>query len=326
MAVAGYAVIAHTVDGGDHVVVPNIVDQSVVAAHAMLVQQGLELGPPREIYNVDKPKNHVVAQRPAAGRVVRTGRKVHPVISVGPDLEQAPNLIGRRIEDVQEELGGQGLFQVGSLVARMPHSSEANRILGQDPAPGMRIPRGTDISVLVSAGTGARGFPMADLIDIGIEEAQREVEQLGLVPILLRVDRAGAPFDIVLEQDPPADVFVEPGDEVRLMARTTADTAETWREIRVSYTVPESTRGPQEVRIDAAPRGGIPWTVYPRPEDLDEMGRPPRFRSGTRITVPLRFRDEMTVTIYLEGERVRSYQYRGDDDPIINNYDPEGDR
>ncbi len=134
MAGAGYYVFMEALDGGQHVTVPNVVGLPITEASFLLAERGLELGKQEQVTHPTVPKYHVIAQRPDAGRVVRTGRKVYPVVSMGTPFLTAPSYVKKALNDARQEIT-ESRFRVGT-VARIPHKSPRDTIIAQDPPPG----------------------------------------------------------------------------------------------------------------------------------------------------------------------------------------------
>lgn len=315
MAAAGYYVFNQAVAGGRYVTVPNIVDLPLVDAYTVLVEQGLELGEKHEVFDSAKPKNYVIAQRPQAGKVVRAGHKVHPTVSVGPDLVKMPSLIGQTTSEAQAAVSRAGQFNPNPVVATMPHRASFDLVIGQDPPPGKAVPRGTVISLLVSSGSATGNLLMQDLTGMAWEEAQRVLTRSGLKPVCIRTDRPDAPFDVVVSQQPPAGTLVQRGDEVKFWVRTSAEIADAYREVKIAYTVPYSWFD-REVRVDLVTPGSSPWTLFPQAKHYVD-GKPPRFSGGETLPLSFSFRDQVTVEIYLDGKKVQSYYYKGDAEPVV---------
>lgn len=324
MAGVGYLVFVRAAEGGDYVTIPNVANRSLSEAYEEILRHGLQVGKTEEKLTDSVPANSVIAQRPPAGRVVRAGRRVDLTVSVGPDLEETPSLIGQTLRDVQTAIASKGLFTITTPVARMPHSSPPDLVIGQDPPPGKRLPRGGSIALLVSTGTGtARSFPMRDIIGMKYQDALRVLNELGLAPKPILVRRPDAPTDIVLDQEPPANTLVSQGTEVRFRLRSSAQIPGAWREATITYTVPR-TLFKKEVRIVAIGKDGRPFQLFPRPEDYED-GSPPKYDTGTRITQPLFYEDQVSVEIYLDGAKVQSYYFEGDAEPVVTNHDIEGE-
>jgi len=257
----------------------------------------------------------VIAQRPAAGKVVRTGRKVYPTVSSGTQMVPVPSFLRRTLKDACEEMD-QGPFRLGS-VARIPHAAPRDTIIAQDPAPPMTIRTGGSVSFLVSDSPTELTFLMPDLRGKPVEDVLRVLSPMGVLPVPKREDSPDAAFDVVLEQQPAPGTLIHEGATVFYHVRASGGIAlpDARRLVEVTYTVPHSLR-PQEVRVDTVDRNGVRQTVFPQASDYVD-GAPPRLVSGQSITIPVWFVGEMTVEVFLDQEKARSYYYKGDSEPVV---------
>ncbi|HEO70205.1 MAG TPA: PASTA domain-containing protein [Candidatus Hydrogenedentes bacterium] len=319
MAGAGYYVFNQVLEGGEYVRVPDITGQDVTNASYLLAEQGLEMGKIEEMPDEGIPKGRVVAQRPAAGKVVRSGRKIYPTVSSGSQTVPAPNFLRRALRDACEELD-QSQFRLGT-VARIPHTAPRGTIIAQDPAPPMTMPAGGAISFLVSDSPERLTYLMPDIVDKPVDEVLRTLSPMGVLPVPKRVDEPGARLDTVLDQDPAPGTLIHEGDTVFYFVRPSGEVAlpDARRRVEVTYTVPPWP-GPCEVRIDTIDRNGVRQTVFPQVSDYVN-GAPPMLVTGQSITLPIWFVGKMTVEVLLDGNRVRTYLYEGDGEPEIKSFE-----
>jgi len=317
MAGAGYYVFTEALSGGDPVRIPNVARRHVTDASYMLAERGLEMGKLKEMPDDRVPKGHVIAQRPPAGRVVRTGRKVDLTVSAGTQMMVAPNFLRRTLKDARDEIQ-QLPFAMGT-VARIAHPKQRDTIIAQDPSPPARVLRGGKIHFLVSEGPSPLSSFMPDLRGKPAEDVQRILAPLGVLPIPKRVEE-GPPDveqDIVFDQRPPVGTVIHKGETVYYYVWASGEVSlpDARRRVEVAYTVPQLTQ-PCELRIDVI-RDGERETRFPRRQDYVD-GAPPKLVSGQTVTLQDEpFVDEMTVEIFLDGEKVQSHYYKGDARPVI---------
>jgi len=318
MAAAGYYVFHEALSGGEYVRVPNIVGSHVTDASLRLAEQGLEMGKLRELPDERVARGHVITQRPSAGRVVRTGRKVYPTVSAGDEMIPVENYVNRPIEGVRDEIE-QRAYHMGT-VARIPHSAPRGTIIAQDPAPPRSVRSDGEVHFLVSDSPSAQTFLMPDLKGKPVQEVLRLLSPMGVLPVPRRVDTVGAEYNVVLDQQPAAGTLIHEGATVAYFVRPSGDVAlpDSRRLVEVTYTIPPSA-SPRAIRVDTLDRNGVRQTVYPQLTDYVE-GAPPRLVSGQSITIPIWFIGEMTVEIFIDQVRVRSLYYKGDAEAIVKTY------
>lgn len=332
MAGAGYYVFNQAAAGGGYVTVPNIVGKRFDEASYLLAANGLGVGPQTAKASQDVAPYHVIAQTPEAGKVVRTGRRVYPTVSKGPDYQMTPDLMAKLVDMAMAAIE-QNDLKIGST-ARIPHPEPRETVIGQDPAPGREILAGAEVHLLVSSGSTPGNRYMPDLLGKTLPEVTKILAPLGVDGVALRVDRPDAPFDIVLDQRPQPGTLVGPGEKVVYEIRPSTQSTDLWRERQIEYTVPPGETN-RAVRIEMRSKDGGRTVLFPRPQDYVD-GRPPRV---SRISVPLRMKEdpsiEATVEVYLDNRLVRTYFFQGDADPIVEDYtdsdaarvspQPEGD-
>ncbi len=317
MAVSALYVLDHVMAGGEFVQVPDIQGLPITEASRVLAEAGLELGAPREIVTDEVPLYHVIAQQPEAGAVLRTGRRVAPTVS-GREHASVPEVVGRTLSEAQATIE-QNRFTVGAT-ARMPHEASRDTVLAQDPPPNSRVDRTGEINLLLSAGTEGETFLMPDLIGTPVEEALNTLSSLGVNAQAHEVETTDGDYDVVLDHYPPPGTVLREGDVVQYDVRPSGqvEMPTPRRRVEVGYTVP-NVSAPVEVRMDVIGRTGARRTAFPRQSHYVD-GAPPRFEAGTTITLPVAFYDEVTVEVYLNGERVRSYYYEGNADAVVTDF------
>lgn len=301
MAFAGYYVFTEAASSGDYVTVPDIVDLPFTEAARVLRSQGLELGE-WEYLNSSKPKDHVIAQRPPAGSVVKTGRKVFPTIS-GQSLEEAPNLVGKNLGEVEDLARTQGFKIVQS---RIPTDKPSDTVLSQDPAPGQKNPQGrNEIHVLVSAGA-SQMLMMPDLVGRRIEQVPSLLSPLGVEAQTQAIDAPDQPMGIVLAQEPAAGTYLKKGDQITIRTRAAEsrkeeDTSDVAQNAVLVYNDIPFSWSERTVRFDVIDVNGrrksTPWVI--------EGGE----TKGLRLKFTYAGRDA-TVEVFLDDRVVKSIKYR----------------
>jgi eukaryotic-like serine/threonine-protein kinase len=318
MAGAGWYVVNNMLAGGEHVTVPNIVDMPISNATTLLLERGLEMGTPMTQQNEAVPRNHVISQRPPAGTVVRTGRRVVPTVSVGPEAVPVGNVVGKVQDQAVADITREGMFKVGTR-ARIYHSAPRDTVIAQDPPPNAQAPAGAEIHLLISDGGAGRTSFMPNLIDLPMQDVVRILAPYKVNARVLRVDRPEAPFDVVLDQSPPAGTRIQEGEDVTYSVRAPQVTLRTQP---AEYVVPPSAV-PREVRIDVVDKDGQRRTIFPREKDYVD-GQPPRYESGTELQIPaFEYEQRIRTEIFLDGQRVRAFEYIGAAPPTVTDYPME---
>jgi serine/threonine-protein kinase len=317
MGAAGAYVFLRAISGGEMVTVPTCTNRPITEAHNIIAQEGLELGKQTNVFSESVPEFYVIGQRPEPGKVVRAGRKVNLTVSSGRDRVQTPALVGKSLKAARDALQ-ESRFTPGT-VGRIPHDLPPDTVVGQDPPVGSAITAGSEIHLLVSAGSERRTF-MPDLRDMEVEQALQVLSTLNVVPIPKRVEQPGAAFDVILDQHPPAGTLIQEGQSVEYTVRASGEIAlpDARRRVWANFVVPGSGDS-HAIRVDLIDRSGTRRTVYPGEEDYKE-GEPPAHVTGTQINIPVLYIDEATVEFYVDGAKAIAYYFKGDAEPIVTNY------
>jgi hypothetical protein len=128
--------------------VPDVVGMSEEDATAALEQQGFGVTTPSEASSTI-PEGHVIRQSPAAGELIPPGDIIEVVVSREPEAV-VPGLDGD-YDAVAAALLAAGLEPVHRPVWSGA-GSEVGAVVGLDPPPGSRVPRGSPVHVAVNAG------------------------------------------------------------------------------------------------------------------------------------------------------------------------------
>ncbi len=313
---------SRAVAGGEYVTVPNVVGESITQASFELGELGLELGKQTGMPSDQFPRYHVIAQRPAAGKVVRAGRKIYPTVSTGRESVAAPDLAGMPQAEAIDAVGRQ--FKLGT-VARMPSAAPRDTVIAQEPRPGKSTAPGAEINMLLSAGSATGLVFMPNIAGKSIEEAVAMLTSLNVKVVPRRVDAPEAAHGVVLAQDPPPGTVIGEGDTVTYEIRGEVKEAPERHKADVTY-VPPFDWFEHDLRIDVVSGSGVRKTVFPAEKDR-EAGLRPTYQAGQPIHLTITFSEEITVEVYVDNQKVRSYYYEGDAEAVITDYNVlvEGD-
>jgi len=310
MAATGYYVYDKALAGGEPVQIPNIVGLPLEEASARLAERGLEMGRQQPVPHETAPKYQIISQRPDSGRVVRTGRKVYPTVSMGPDFLTAPSLVQRSLEDARSELAN-SRFRIGS-VARIPHTSPRNTVIAQDPPPGQNIAVQGNVHLLVSDGDAQYKDYMPELLGKSIRDIEAILApyKVTIVPEIAQ-NLPNAREDIVLEQDPLPATMIFDGQIVTYKVKpsgriTLPDTRHTGTVRHVMST----NWYDRDVRIEQVDQLGNRTVIGSYPSATDEQSRAERV-SGSALVIPVTYISACTVEVYVNGNRAAAYALSG---------------
>lgn len=320
MAGTGYYVYNSVLSGGAYVKVPDVTMHPITEASLILAQQGLEVDSQNQVADERVPKYHVIVQRPAAGKVVRSGRKVYLTVSAGNESLSPPDVVGKSLAEAEEALR-QTSFSIGS-VARIADASPRDTVLAQDPAATRLVASNATISLLVSDGRSAgNAWLMPDLFHKPVQEVLQLLAPFNVKPVPNIVEQSDQPMDVVLDQQPSAGSLIQEGDRVVYSVRPsgTVSLPDVQRKANITYVVPAAPYD-REVRIDAIDRNGTRVTLFPL-EKQYVNGEAPRLAPGSSLALPpVSYVDRMAIEVYIDGQLAESRFYEGDGEPKITPY------
>lgn len=315
MAASAYYVYTVTLEAGEPVQVPSIVNLPLDEAILRLREQGLDLGKQDPAPHDTLPKGHIISQRPAPGRVVRTGRKVYTTVSMGKDFLTAPTLENQYLEKATEELD-LAPFQLGS-VSRVPDSKPRNMVLAQDPPPGHDIEKDGRVHLLVSDGDGQYRNYMPDLRGKPVDELAAIMEPYNVTLVAEEVeDMPGAREDIVLDQDPQPSTLIFDGQTITYKIKSSAPEEEApsptqatvFHEMRYDWY-------DRNVRIEVVDRFGDRSVLHSYPASTGASARASRVL-GTSLRIDVEFVESCTVEIFVDDDRAAAYAVKDGEDPV----------
>jgi eukaryotic-like serine/threonine-protein kinase len=143
------ATVSLVVSGGQRMAsVPSLVGMTQTEAERALENAGFDLGDVVEQPS-PQPRGEVVESRPAAGTQVPVPSPVGLLVSAGPSVVLAPDVVGRNFASARLLLEQVGLA-VGDVTSRDGSSADgAATVLSQSPAAGSQVARGARINLEV---------------------------------------------------------------------------------------------------------------------------------------------------------------------------------
>jgi beta-lactam-binding protein with PASTA domain len=132
--------------GPEMVSVPEVGGKPLGQAQSVLRDAGLE-SVVEEAWS-DAPEGTVVGQDPKPGASVEKGSQVRLVVSKGPEPFAMPDVRGKACSDAKSELEGRGLAV--AVNSRSSSGCGGNKVVEQDPLPGMSVRKGSEATLYVS--------------------------------------------------------------------------------------------------------------------------------------------------------------------------------
>jgi len=189
--------------------VPDVVGATQEDATRALNDAGFEVTV-KQAFDDTVARGLVMRQSPDAGTKFQEGAAVTLTVSKGPPPVEVPTLVGQPLADAKAALRAVGL----KAKEKKEFSTDVPRghVISTDPPAGTRLPRGSEVTLVVSK--GPKTFAMPNVVGMSRESAQALLENLGLVVHVVPIP--GTQGDQVVYQDPKAGRTVQQGQTVTI--------------------------------------------------------------------------------------------------------------
>jgi beta-lactam-binding protein with PASTA domain len=175
-----YIFMPRWVHRGQEARVPDLSNLNVRQAQQVAQPIGLRIVVRGEQFDPDVPKGFILSQDPSAFDVVRRGRAIQVLVSLGEEFASVPVLYGEPRRGAGLLLSRAGL-QVGEIVEAHSDELGAGLVLSTEPGAQTVVPRGTTVHVLLSRGSPADDYLMPDLLGRDVRSVKRDLESHGFV-------------------------------------------------------------------------------------------------------------------------------------------------
>ncbi|MFI7278801.1 Stk1 family PASTA domain-containing Ser/Thr kinase [Micromonospora chersina] len=190
--------------GPERLPVPDVVGKDFELARAELADAKLAPVKGSSRYDDALPAGVVLATDPKVGTVVKPGTKVTVILSKGRAPVSVPNLVGKSLTDARGILSRLGLTPVETY---KDSDKPKDEILGQSPADGTGVEKGTQVKLDVSKGPAQ--VPVPRVVDLPCQQAKQVLESQGF-PVNIQLN----PNGVARFQNPGENTPVPPGTPV----------------------------------------------------------------------------------------------------------------
>lgn len=274
------------------VIVPNIEGKSVADALEIVSKIGLGLKKIGETYNPNLPAGTVLSQQPPGGMVVREGRYVNVIISLGGEKIFVPNIVGEEKRKAEIILRQYGLI-VGTVTENYSLRYLKNKVISQLPVEGSVVDRNSTVDFIISG-----GFPPDDIILVPefvnrhIDEVIRWSQKYGIQVITKETFSNQSKTGFVIDQNPLPDVEITKQNilEVTVAKADSQSLVSTMQnENNFVYELPPMGRVSKKVKIVQISADGE-QVLY------NQMTLP-----GTKITLNVPPKNNAKIRIFVDG-------------------------
>ncbi|MEU7584981.1 Stk1 family PASTA domain-containing Ser/Thr kinase [Micromonospora sp. NPDC049230] len=192
--------------GPERFPVPDVIGKEFELAEADLLNVKLVVAKGAPRYDDSLPAGVVLETSPKVGTEVKPGATITLILSRGRAPVTVPNLVGKNLNDARAALAQLNLVLVETY---KDSDKPKDEILGQSPADGAGVEKGTQVKVDVSKGPPAIVVPR--VIDLPCQQAKQALEGQGF-PVTALIN----PNATVRIQAPGENSQVPPGTPVTL--------------------------------------------------------------------------------------------------------------
>lgn len=204
--------VSITVSTGQQVNVPSV-DGLPLADARKKVQKADLLVETREKFSEDVKPGKVIGSQPSQGSQVDCQSSVLLLVSRGQNVVALPSVIGLQRAEAESELERLGfIVNVDTTDADQPEGE----VIGQDPGPDSRLPKGDTVTIIVSTGAGSVIVPNVEGQTEDGAKATLASRELGVIVDEQPTDEE-SDDGRVLDQAPSAGTRVRAGDQITIV-------------------------------------------------------------------------------------------------------------
>lgn len=290
-SVASYYFLGKIVHSKKEVIVPNIVGKSVLEALDIVSKAGLGLKKIGEVYNPNYPSATIVVQQPSAGMVVRKGRFVNVILSLGGEKVFVPSLIGEELRKAEVLLRQYNLL-LGTVTYRYSLRYDKNVVIFQNPPPSEIVEKNSYVDLQISLGFPPPGLVlMPDFVNKTLENVYDWAARHNVELVVNEKFTEDITENLVLQQNIPPDTEITSSTmtlEIVVSKRKIAKGKEFEKEnYNFEYELPFVGEGLKNVKIVQISDEGE-YVLYNKPTSSKQkitLYVPPRKNSKLRIFV-----------------------------------------
>lgn len=200
----------------DRVTMPNVVGAVAADATVQLEELGLDVAQNTQVTDDANLVGKVISQDPPPDTPVDEGAQVTLTVGAEPEKVDMPNVVGRNVDQAVELLEALGLN--AKIERKTDREVPEDEVISQNPAPQNKVNKGSEVSLVVSAGKAQNTVP-----DVGNQdqvEAAAALAEAGFK--VSRANEASAQVEAgrVIRTNPAAGEQLDEGSTVTMVVST----------------------------------------------------------------------------------------------------------
>lgn len=291
------AVFFVTVKGAEEVMVPQITGKDL--AEALMEMQAKELYPKIVLRYTDNPddKNKIMEQSPAAGAIVKAGKRINLTVSRGISVDKVNDFTGQMVDEVRTSLKAmfastKEMITVGEILYTYNEAAPGT-VLEQDPLPGTLVSDPIALTLVVSRGAEQAKVAVPSLAGLSIDGIYDRMRKDALVyNFTVSSDTATGENAEIVSQSPNAGSPVEEYSRVETVIAFPERAGFNPPIYGVfSYTL-QSYSYPLQMQLEAVPQSGASRVLV-------SFSHP-----GGSLTIPYAVEKETSLVLSVQGKEV----------------------
>ncbi|TFH04357.1 MAG: PASTA domain-containing protein [Spirochaetales bacterium] len=296
MIIAGLTSFFFSLRGAEETMVPDVLNEKAVDAVLALQERGLI--PHLEVrYSADPSlAGKVIAQTPPAGTLVRAGKTLQLIVSLGARVDRIGTYVDRSLTDVRAELralfaSGEQTIAIGNVIYDFDEA-EPGTVLAQNPSAGTEISEITQVSLVVSRGPDVKRIELPSFVGLQFRNAIARLSQNN-IPFTFDIRDAAEDeaSGLIVAQSP------DPGEEVAVGSF-------------VSLTMTRPSVVPDGEVFGVLDRSlpeyavEVDLTLESQSPNGDRAVLFTMLHPGIKLTVPYQVRENSSLILYRSGEEI----------------------
>ncbi len=215
----GHSIQQFLLPGPNTVTVPSFVGMALPDASNEIMRMNLKSTVAGHAVSNQYPRGVVMSQEPSQGMHVRAGRQISLVVSDGVQTILMPDVRYQSLRDANLDLSHARLNVTKTQYVRSD-DIPPDHVISQNPAPGMSVTEGTNVSLLISKG-GVTSIRVPNFDGMDVDDARTLASKLHIKLgqiVWTPLGPKGPPHGEVVHQRPDAGTTIGPYDVVSLDA------------------------------------------------------------------------------------------------------------
>lgn len=206
---------------GDEFQLPALTNMPLDDGAEKLSELGLSFEISSEEYSPGKEPGTILGQYPVSGTMVKAGRTIKLIVSLGQKSVLIPDLSGKSVRQARLDLEVAGL-EFGDVAWAFSDTIPERVVVFSYPAAGTEIPVGSPVNLMVNRGRASTFTYMPAVTGLPLDEAIKKLEDksLRVGVTTYRTDENYLP-ETVLEQSEPVGTELDVGTEIDLVVSST---------------------------------------------------------------------------------------------------------